>query len=322
MGHPPRGLTGLDRERWDFVITVCDRAKEACPGVPGPTDPGALGHAGPRSRRRGGGRAAGGFVDALTLISRRVDLLLALPVEKLDRLIVEAQVQAIGEVGTGDYRRWGFPDVRYALISDIHANLPALKAVHADTLRRNIGAVYHLGDLVGYAPWPDETVAMIAALGIPGVAGNYDSTVATDYKHCGCRYEDPHQEELSHLSYDWTRRHVSAKTKAYLGGLPFRIDLLPQRRPPGRTTGRAGAWHADAEHRLLDRGPARRVLPQDGEPCRNEAGRRDRLRPHPQAVASRGGRHALREHRQRRAAQGRRLAGRVRRCWTSVRRPP
>ena len=117
--------------------------------------------------------------------------------------------------------------MRYALISDVHANLPAFQAVYADITRRGIGAVYHLGDLVGYAPWPDETVGMIAASGIPGVAGNYDSTVATDYKHCGCRYEDPRQEELSHLSYDWTRRHVSPQTKAYLGGLPFRIDLLP-----------------------------------------------------------------------------------------------
>jgi predicted phosphodiesterase len=99
--------------------------------------------------------------------------------------------------------------------------------VHADITRREIAAVYHLGDLVGYAPWPNETVAALAAAGIPGVAGNYDSTVATDYKHCGCRYEDPRQEELSHLSYDWTRRHVSPKTKTYLGGLPFRIDLLP-----------------------------------------------------------------------------------------------
>ena len=117
--------------------------------------------------------------------------------------------------------------MRYALISDLHANLPALRAVLADIERRDVGAVYHLGDLVGYAPWPDETVDLIAANGIAGVAGNYDSTVATDYKHCGCRYEDPHQEELSHLSYDWTRRHVSAETKAYLSGLPFRIDLLP-----------------------------------------------------------------------------------------------
>lgn len=117
--------------------------------------------------------------------------------------------------------------MRYALISDIHANLPALEAVLADIARRDAGAVYHLGDLVGYAPWPDETVALISARGIAGVAGNYDSTVATGYKHCGCRYEDPRQEELSHLSYEWTRHHVSERTRALLGALPFRLDLTP-----------------------------------------------------------------------------------------------
>jgi predicted phosphodiesterase len=117
--------------------------------------------------------------------------------------------------------------VRYALISDIHANLPALDAVLADIDRRHFDAVYHLGDLVGYAPWPNEVVERLRRDGIAGVAGNYDSTVATDYKHCGCRYEDPRQEELSHVSYEWTRRHVSATTKAWLGTLPFRIDVRP-----------------------------------------------------------------------------------------------
>jgi predicted phosphodiesterase len=118
--------------------------------------------------------------------------------------------------------------VKYALISDIHANLPALEAVleHAGR-QREIAATYHLGDLVGYAPWPNETVALLRSSGIPGVAGNYDSTVGTDYKHCGCRYEDPRQEELSHISYNWTRQHVSTDTKGFLAGLPFRIDLLP-----------------------------------------------------------------------------------------------
>jgi diadenosine tetraphosphatase ApaH/serine/threonine PP2A family protein phosphatase len=51
--------------------------------------------------------------------------------------------------------------------------------------------------------------------------------VATDYKHCGCRYEDPVQEQLSHLSYEWTRAHVSTVTKRALAALPFRIDMLP-----------------------------------------------------------------------------------------------
>jgi len=102
--------------------------------------------------------------------------------------------------------------MRYALISDIHANLPALEAVLADLdARTDVGAVYHLGDLVGYAPWPDAVVALLRAREVHGVAGNYDSTTATDYKHCGCRYEDSRQEELSHLSYEWTRRHVSAE---------------------------------------------------------------------------------------------------------------
>jgi len=118
--------------------------------------------------------------------------------------------------------------VRYALISDIHANLPALEAVLADIGgQRGIAATYHLGDLVGYAPWPNETVDLLRNSRVPGVAGNYDSTVGGDYKHCGCRYEDPVQEALSHLSYEWTRAHVSAETKAFLAGLPFRIDLLP-----------------------------------------------------------------------------------------------
>ena len=118
--------------------------------------------------------------------------------------------------------------MRYALISDIHANLPALRAVLYDIAKRpDVDAVYHLGDLVGYAPWPDETVALLAERGISGIAGNYDSTVATHYKHCGCKYEDARQEEQSHLSFEWTLKHVNAETIRHLGALPFRIDLRP-----------------------------------------------------------------------------------------------
>ena len=117
--------------------------------------------------------------------------------------------------------------MKYALLSDVHANLPALDAVLADIAQQRVDATYHLGDLVGYAPWPNEVVQRLSDAGVLGIAGNYDSTVATDYKHCGCRYEDPRQEELSHLSYAWTREHVTAETKAWLGALPFRIDFRP-----------------------------------------------------------------------------------------------
>lgn len=99
LGHPPRGLGGLEREQWDFVITVCDRAREACPVFPGQPILAHWGMPDPAAVEGDEATKRAAFVDALTLISRRVDLLLALRVEKLERLVLEAKVQAIGELG-------------------------------------------------------------------------------------------------------------------------------------------------------------------------------------------------------------------------------
>jgi len=118
--------------------------------------------------------------------------------------------------------------MRYALISDVHANLPALDAVLADIdARGDADAVYHLGDLVGYSSQPNEVVERLRAREIAGIAGNYDSTVATDYKHCGCKSESARQEELAHQSYEYTRGAVTPATKRFLGALPFSLDLRP-----------------------------------------------------------------------------------------------
>lgn len=99
---------------------------------------------------------------------------------------------------------------------------------------RPVAVMYHVGDLVGYAPWPNETVALLRERGIQGVAGNYDSTVAAGYKHCGCKYEDAEQERLSHISFEWTKANTSAETKVRLGALPFRLDV---RVPGGHASG-------------------------------------------------------------------------------------
>jgi arsenate reductase len=95
----PRAIDGLERERWDFVITVCDRAKESCPIFPGQPmlahwgmpDPAAV--EGDEVTRRAA------FRDAFLLLSRRIDLLLALPLEKLERMALEARLRAIGGSG-------------------------------------------------------------------------------------------------------------------------------------------------------------------------------------------------------------------------------
>jgi predicted phosphodiesterase len=119
--------------------------------------------------------------------------------------------------------------MRYALISDVHANLEALDAVLADVERRaDVAGTYHLGDLVGYSSSPNEVVARINERAIPGVAGNYDSTVALGYKHCGCRSENPRQEELAHISFSWTCEATTQESKHLLAALPYRLDLRPR----------------------------------------------------------------------------------------------
>ncbi len=118
--------------------------------------------------------------------------------------------------------------MRLALISDIHANIHALDAVLADIDGRgDVEATYHVGDLVGYSAFPNEVVDRLRQRAIAGVAGNYDSTVAAGYKHCGCRSENPRQEELAHLSFAYTCRACSDATKAALRALPFSLDLRP-----------------------------------------------------------------------------------------------
>ena len=118
--------------------------------------------------------------------------------------------------------------MRYALISDIHANLHALDAVLADIDQRaDIDAIYHLGDLVGYSAYPNEVVDRLRERAIAGIAGNYDSTVGTDYKHCGCKVENPRQEELAHISFEFTKRAATPSTKTFLATLPFSLDLRP-----------------------------------------------------------------------------------------------
>lgn len=118
--------------------------------------------------------------------------------------------------------------VHIALLSDVHANLHALDAVLADIAAHpGIAATYHLGDLVGYHAHPNEVIARLADRRVTGVSGNYDSTVAHQYKHCGCRAETPQQEALAHESFAWTLANVTEQSRAALAALPFRLDLKP-----------------------------------------------------------------------------------------------
>jgi putative phosphoesterase len=108
-----------------------------------------------------------------------------------------------------------------AVITDIHANLPALQAALARIDELGIERVYCGGDLVGYGPHPDEVCALIQERAIPAIHGNYDHAIARDERDCGCAYITPHDRELGRRSVEWTLAHTGQASKDYMRELPF-----------------------------------------------------------------------------------------------------
>ena len=108
-----------------------------------------------------------------------------------------------------------------AVITDIHANLPALQA----SLRRidelGIEQIYCGGDLVGYGPHPNEVCALIQERAIPTIYGNYDHAIARDLHDCGCAYITPHDREIGQESVEWTLEHTDQRSKDFMRDLPF-----------------------------------------------------------------------------------------------------
>jgi putative phosphoesterase len=112
-----------------------------------------------------------------------------------------------------------------AVITDIHANLPALEASLERIDELGIERVYCGGDLVGYGPHPNEVCALIEERQIPTIYGNYDFAIARDLEDCGCAYPTQHERELGQRSVDWTLAHTDQRAKDFMRALPFDLRL-------------------------------------------------------------------------------------------------
>ena len=110
---------------------------------------------------------------------------------------------------------------RVAVITDIHANLPALQAALRRVDELDVDGLFCGGDLVGYGPHPNEVCALIAERAIPTIYGNYDYAIARDLEDCGCAYVTPHDRELGQQSVDWTLEHTDPRSKQFMHDLPF-----------------------------------------------------------------------------------------------------
>jgi diadenosine tetraphosphatase ApaH/serine/threonine PP2A family protein phosphatase len=107
-----------------------------------------------------------------------------------------------------------------AVLSDIHSNLRALDAVIASI--GSVDAVWHLGDVVGYGPEPDEVVGRLREIGAVGVKGNHDDAV------CGGLSMEDFNDDARAADL-WTRGRIDAGTLAYLEALP--VTMRPDGGP-------------------------------------------------------------------------------------------
>jgi putative phosphoesterase len=105
---------------------------------------------------------------------------------------------------------------RLAMISDVHANLPALEAVLADIEQRSVEQIFCAGDLVGQGPHPNQVVSLIRKAGIPTILGNQEIEVRALAKRAR---PDPKRHML------WTCAVLKSKNREYLLGLPADREL-------------------------------------------------------------------------------------------------
>ena len=108
--------------------------------------------------------------------------------------------------------------MKYAVLADIHANLPALEATLERLASERIDHYVCAGDLVGYGPHPNECVRVIAGLDAVTVAGNHDLMTIGRLPYDRC-------VPLARASIEWTRREATDETRTYLASLPLRTEI-------------------------------------------------------------------------------------------------
>src|SRR5215208_7652111 len=101
---------------------------------------------------------------------------------------------------------------RVALVSDVHGNLPAFKAVLEDAKGEGVDEIWCLGDLVGYGAQPTECVELAREECTVCLAGNHDLVVTG-----GIDIADFSRSAA--VAALWTRDNISEEAMSFLKGL-------------------------------------------------------------------------------------------------------
>jgi putative phosphoesterase len=113
--------------------------------------------------------------------------------------------------------------VRIALISDIHANLPALEAVITHAKSLGIKRFWCLGDLVQFNAFPEEVVKIIRKLNPVCIHGNIDLKVMEMKQELK---QVPYEELPEDLSpFAWSFMQLSKQSRKFLKKLPEKAKI-------------------------------------------------------------------------------------------------
>ena len=105
--------------------------------------------------------------------------------------------------------------MKYAVISDIHGNAPALQAVLADAAAHGVDGYLLAGDYCISVPWASEVIAILRSL------PNAHIICGNDESHLDIPPGDDGQFEASR----WCMSTLTAKDKAWLDALPEQLDF-------------------------------------------------------------------------------------------------
>jgi putative phosphoesterase len=115
--------------------------------------------------------------------------------------------------------------VKIIVFGDIHGNLPALEVALREARAEGYDILCHSGDVVGFAPFPNETVALLRSEKVPGVRGNLDDGVVAEADDFGGHAATPEARAFEAAAYDWTLRHTERAARNFLNNLPFEQRL-------------------------------------------------------------------------------------------------
>jgi putative phosphoesterase len=113
-----------------------------------------------------------------------------------------------------------------ALLSDIHGNLPALKAAVIEAKIRGARQIICAGDIIGYGPFPNEVCEYLKTNEIKSISGNYDIKVLDVIKYGKSSIESLQKKKRELVM--WTAKHIGKTAERFLRGLPVSLkEELP-----------------------------------------------------------------------------------------------